>query len=118
MKKSYTQVSSSGNITRKVLKIKETFSNLQGNKVKNIQKIINGIDKLKPWLNMTTKGPSHKQIIILINSNNIGKFMANSSDHIININRLLKNIKSECKADILDQKNLVLPLLLTKLHLP
>ena len=48
MKKSYTQVSFSGNITRKVLKIKETFPNLQGNKVKNIQKIINGIDKLKP----------------------------------------------------------------------
>lgn len=34
-----------------------------------------------------------------MNSNNTGKFMANSSDHIININRLLKNIKSECKTD-------------------
>jgi len=98
-KKSYVQASFSGNITRNVLKIKEAFPNLQGNKIKNIQKIINGDDKPKLRLNMTTKGPSCKQVIIPMNSNNIGKFMANSSDHIININRLLKNIKSECKAD-------------------
>ena len=98
-KKSYAQAYFSGNITRKVLKIKEAFPNLQGNKIENIQKIINGDDKPKLRLNMTTKGPSCKQVIIPMNSNNIGKFMANSSDHIININRLLKNIKSECKAD-------------------
>ena len=29
----------------------------------------------------------------------MAKFMSNFSDHIININRLLKNIKSEYKAD-------------------
>ena len=34
-----------------------------------------------------------------MDSNNIAKFMSNSSNYIININRLLKNIKSECKAD-------------------
>ena len=48
---------------------------------------------------MTTKSPSYKQVIIPMDSNNIAKFMSNSSDYIININRLLKNIKSECKAD-------------------
>jgi len=48
---------------------------------------------------MTTKGPSHKQIIVPINDNNIVKFMSSSSNYIININRLLKNIKLECKAD-------------------
>jgi len=60
MKKSYAQASSSGNIAREVLKIKEAFPNLQGKKIENIQKIINGGNKPKPRLNMTTKGPSHK----------------------------------------------------------
>ena len=98
-KKSYMQPSSLDNIVRKVLKIKETFSNLQGKKIKNIQKIINRDDKLKPRLNMTTKKPLCKQVIISMNSDNIEKFMTNLSNHIININRLLKNIKSEYKAD-------------------
>ena len=99
MKKSYAQASFSDNIARKVLKIKEVFSNLQGKKIENIQKIINRGDKPKPRLNITTKRPLCKQVIIPINSDNTGKFMANSSDHIININRLLKKIKSECKVD-------------------
>ena len=34
-----------------------------------------------------------------MDSNNIVKFMSSSSNYIININRLLKNIKSEYKAD-------------------
>jgi len=98
-KKSYMQPSSLDNIVRKLLKIKEAFSNLQGKKIENIQKIINRDDKLKPRLNMTTKKPLCKQVIIPMNSDNIGKFITNLSNHIININRLLKNIKSECKAD-------------------
>jgi len=48
---------------------------------------------------MTTKGPLCKQVIVPMNSDNIVTFMSSSSNHIININRLLKNIKSECKAD-------------------
>jgi len=81
------------------LKIKEVFPNLQDKKIENIQKIINRGDKLKPCLNMTTKGPSLKQVIVPMNSVNTVKFMSSSSNHIININKLLKNIKSECKAD-------------------
>ena len=48
---------------------------------------------------MTTKGPSHKQVIVPINSDNIVKFISNPSNHITNINRLLKNIKSDCEVD-------------------
>ena len=92
-------MSLSDNNTRKVLKIKKVFSNLQEKKIENIQKIINRGDKPKPRLNITTKGPSHKQVIVLMNSNNIIKFILNSSDHITNINRLLKNIKSDCKVN-------------------
>jgi len=48
---------------------------------------------------MTMKGSSHKQVIVSMNDENKNEFMKNLSDHVININRLLKNIKSECKAD-------------------
>ena len=34
-----------------------------------------------------------------MNDENKNEFMKNLSNHVININRLLKNIKSECKAD-------------------
>jgi len=53
---------------------------------------------------MTTKGPSYKQVIVPINSDNIVKFMSNSSNYITNINRLLKNIKSDCKADYIQSE--------------
>ena len=43
---------------------------------------------------MTTKGPSRKQIIVLMNGDNIMKFMKESSYHVSNINRALRNIKS------------------------
>ena len=92
-------MSLSDNNTREVLKIKKVFSNLQEKKIENIQKIINRGDKPKPRLNITTKGPSHKQVIVLMNSNNIIKFILNSSNHISNIDRLLKNIKSDCKVN-------------------
>ena len=34
-----------------------------------------------------------------MNSDNMVKFISNCSIHIININKLLKNIKSECKTN-------------------
>jgi len=97
------QVLCSGLINRKCykrgLKIKEMFLKLQASKIKNIQKIIYESNKLKPCINMIIKSPSYKQVIIPINNENKNEFMKNSSNHIISINRLLKNIKFECKAD-------------------
>ena len=92
-KKSYTQASSSANITRETLKIKEAFPNLQNKKIKKNQKIIRGEDKPKSKFNMTMKGPSRKQIIVPMNINNKIQFMKESSTYIKNINRALKNIK-------------------------
>ena len=92
-------MSSSVNNTRKVLKIRETFSNLQAKKIKSIQKIINKENKPKPRLNMMTKGPSRKQVIVPISNKNKNKFISDLSAHISNINRALKNIKSEVKAN-------------------
>jgi len=44
---------------------------------------------------MTTKDLSRKQVIVLMNSDNIKKFMSKSSNHVSNLNRVLKNIKSD-----------------------
>ena len=63
----------SNNIEMNTLKIKKTFPNLSNKKINTIQKVINGTnDKPKPRLNMTTKGPSYKQVIVPMN-NNLGK---------------------------------------------
>jgi len=49
----------------------------------------------KPQINMTTKGPSRKQIIIPMGSDNSKKFLSLSGNHVTNINRALKSIKSD-----------------------
>jgi len=68
-------------------------------KIKNIQKTINKLRKEKPHINIMMKGPSKRQVIILMNDNNTLKFMIFSSAYIANINRTLKNIKSNIVAD-------------------
>ena len=45
------------------------------------------------------KKPLRKQIIVLMNNDNSSKFLSELSTHISNINRVLKNIKSDVKAD-------------------
>ena len=68
-------------------------------KTENIQRIIKRDSKPKSKLNITTKEPLRKQIIILMNTNNRTKFVAESSAHISNINKTLKKIKSDIKVD-------------------
>ena len=105
-KKSYTQASSANtNTVRETLKIKKVFPNLQNKKIENIQKIISSDGKTKPQLNMTTKGPSRKQVIVPINSKNANNFMKESSSHVTNINRALKNIKLEVMANFIHMEN-------------
>jgi len=101
----YAQVSKSGNTIKEVLKIKETFSSLKADKINNIQKIIKENSKPKPRINMTTKGPSRKQVIVPINNDNKTKFIEDSSNHITYINRVLKNIKSETIVDFVQPEN-------------
>jgi len=86
---------SSSDIAMNTLKIKKAFPNLPNKKIDTIQKVVNGSNnKPKPRLNMTTKGPSHKQVIVPMN-NKLGKrFIKDSVSYITNINRTLKSIKS------------------------
>ena len=95
--KSYAQASSPK--TSKILKIKKTFLELPADKIDNIHKIVNRGNKLKPKLNIMTKELSRKQVIIPMNNDNKAKFMESSSSHITNLNRALKNIKSDILAD-------------------
>ena len=85
--------------TSEVLKIKKVFSTINTEKINQINNIIKGNLKPKPHIQMTTKGPSRKQLIVLMNSKNNNNFMKNSTTYIVNINRLLKNAKSEVLVD-------------------
>jgi len=48
---------------------------------------------------MTTKDLSKKQIILPIGNKNKIKFIASSSNHVVNLNNALKNIKSDVMTD-------------------
>ena len=54
---------------------------------------------------MTTKGPSHKQVIIPMSGKNISSFMKDSSLHVANLNRSLCNTKSEVLVDYIWSDN-------------
>jgi len=96
-KQSYAQVT--GSNVSNILKLKENYPNLLTKKIKNIQKIINDLGKLKPCIKMTTKSPLQKQIIVSMSQDNISKFIASFSSYIANINKALRNIKLDIMAD-------------------
>ena len=83
------QASKQGISTSEVIKIKENFPALDAKKINQIHNIVNSNSKAKPYIQIITKKPSRKQIIISMGSNNIANFMKNSSLHITNINWLL-----------------------------
>ena len=59
---------------------------------------------------MITKRPSQKQVIVPINNNSAINFVKDSSTHVININKVLKNIKSNTMADFIyiESKDIVI----------
>lgn len=77
-----------------IICIKDIFPKLSIKKVIEINNIINNkTGQTKSKINMTTKGLSRKQIIILISKNN-SKIIGNFANfHISNINRCLKKTK-------------------------
>jgi len=91
---SYAQVLLISNV-QEILKLKENFPKLLDKKIKQIHKTVNNSNApSKPCINMTTKDPLRKQIIIPMGSDNSKKFLSTSGDHVTNINRALKGIKS------------------------
>ena len=98
------------NIARETLKIKDTFPNLQNKKIEIVQKIISSQDKPKLRISMTTKGLSCKQVILPMKGDNANNFIKDLSMHVININWILKNIKSNIMADYIhvDGKGIIM----------
>ena len=73
--KSYAQASKTSVNTSEVLKIKEMFPSLNAQKIDQVNNIVNGQNKPKPHIKMTTKGLSRKQIIIPMSGDNVTSFM-------------------------------------------
>ena len=86
---SYAQAIKPSTNTSEVLKIKEAFLALNTKKIDQINNIIKGNLKPKPWIQMTTKSPSRKQVIVLMSSKDNSIFMKNLALHVTNINRQL-----------------------------
>jgi len=99
--KSYSQASKQNISMSEVIEIKEIFPPISTKKIDQINNIIKGTPKTKPHIQMTTKEPLRKHIIIPMNNDNNTKFMKNSSVHVANINRALRNVKSEVLADFI-----------------
>jgi len=82
-------------------KSKRLFRLLEQKKIDQINNIVKNTPKTKPHIQMTTKDSSRKHVIISMSSKNITKFMKNSSFHVANINRLLRNVKSGVLVDFI-----------------
>jgi len=103
--KLYAQASKNSVNTSDVLKIKETFPSLNASKINQVNSIVNGQDKPKLHIRMTTKGPSRKQIIIPMSSDNISSFMKNTSSNVANLNRELCNAKTNVLVNYIRSDN-------------
>ena len=91
--------------------IKDAFLKLLSIKVNEIHKVINNsTQKDKPKIKIITKSPSIKQIIIFMGTNNSERIIAQANSYISNINRLLKDVKSEVFTDCIwfDNKEVVI----------
>jgi len=93
--KFYAQASKQNASMADIIKIKETFPSMDVKEINQINNIIKEPFKSKPYIQMTTKDPSRKQVIIPMVKDNINKFIKNSSIHVTNLNRNLRNTMSE-----------------------
>jgi len=88
-----------------VFHIKDAFSTLSSNKIVDINNIINKSNIVKPKINMTIKGFSRKQIIVLISKSNVEVILNQANFLIININRHLKEANLNTITDFIHLKN-------------
>jgi len=86
---------------KEIMKIKNNFLNPSFKKIEKVQKIINELKISKLRINITTKGLSERQVLVLMSSDNATKIMVLFNRHIANINMALKEIKSEVIANFI-----------------
>ena len=63
------------------------FPALSAEKIDQVNNIVNGLFKPKPRIQMTTKGPSRKQVIIPMSKENVDLFIKNSLLYVTSMNR-------------------------------
>jgi len=104
MKKSYVQASKvniSSNI-EDVIWVKEAFPTLSADKVRKMLNIKNReMGMKKPKINITTRKPSRREIIIPMTKVNAKLIINFAHIHISNVNKCLKNSKSDIIADFI-----------------
>ena len=103
-KKSYAQASKANFLSsiKDVIWVKEAFPALSADEVGKMLKAKNsGRDMKKPKINITTRGQSRREIIISMTKAN-AKLIVNSAHiHVSNVNKYLKNSKSDTFADFI-----------------
>ena len=107
LKKSYVQASKSNLLhIEDIVQVKEAFPALSADEVGKVLKIKNsGGNNRKPKINMTTRGPSRKEVIIPM-AKHITELIVNSAhNHITNINKCLRNSKSDIVTDFIQSTN-------------
>ena len=72
--------------------------------------MLNNLKKDKLMINIMIKNLSRKQIIVPISLGNSNKFIVLSNKHIFNINKALKDIKSDILTNFIhtDNKDLII----------
>ena len=104
VKKLYTQASKANILPNieDVLQIKEAFPTLLANEVTKIIKAENSSKRQKKSkINMMTKGLSRKQIITSMAKSNAELIINSANQQITNINKSLKEFKSDITADFI-----------------
>jgi len=104
MKKSYVQASKA-NISMSiedVIQVKEAFPSLSADEVGKMLKAKNSSGgSKKPKINMTMKGQSRREVIIPMTKTNAELIVNSAHIHTSNINKCLKNSKSDTFADFI-----------------
>ena len=102
IKKSYALKANILPNVKDVLQIKETFSTLLADEVTKMIKAKNSSEgQKKPKINMITKEPSRKQIIIPMTKSNTELIINSANQQIANINKSLKEFKLDITADFI-----------------
>jgi len=103
MKKSYAQASKSNlSHIEDIVRVKKVFPALSVDEVGKVLKIKNSREgNKKPKINMMTRRLSRKEVIIPM-AKHIAELIVNSAHiHIANINKCLRNSKSDIVADFI-----------------
>ena len=113
----YAQALKQNISTSDIIKIKEAFPSIGAKKIDQINNIVKGTPKTKSHIQMTMKEPLRKHVIIPMSSDNNAKFMKNSTAHIANINKALRNMKSEILVDFICSDPLGITVITNKISL-